>query len=149
MANLALPRMVMIGAFVSWSAALRAQPAKPLRELATDRPDLTESPITVDWGHSQLELELVSFARRPSVTVLEFLNVNWKMGLSPTVDLQFVMLAHERVRFGSGTATTNFPDLTVRLKKNLWGNDEGRSAFGLMPFVTLQRGGEYAGGLPG
>src|SRR5438093_6841318 len=34
-----------------------------LRELSTDRPDKTESPYTVDAGHFQIEMDLVSYSR--------------------------------------------------------------------------------------
>ena len=36
-------------------------PEAQLRELNTDRPDLTESPYTVDAGHFQIEMDLVTF----------------------------------------------------------------------------------------
>src|SRR4051794_22151930 len=38
-------------------------PDNLLRELATDRPDATESPFTVDAGHVQIELDLVNYTR--------------------------------------------------------------------------------------
>jgi hypothetical protein len=34
-------------------------------------------------------------------------------------------------------AESGFGDLTLRLKRNLWGNDGGVTALGLMPFVRL------------
>ena len=37
-------------------------PEALMRELNTDRPDQTEGPITVDAGHLQLELDLVTYA---------------------------------------------------------------------------------------
>ena len=43
--------------------------AAPLRELETDRPDATESPVTVDRGHFQLESSFFSFSRDDSAGV--------------------------------------------------------------------------------
>ena len=34
-------------------------------------------------------------------------------------------------------ATTGFGDIVTRVKINLWGNDGGRTAFGLLPFVKF------------
>src|SRR5262245_3960312 len=36
-------------------------PSKYLREMITDRPDKTEGPYTVDAGHFQFEMDLVSY----------------------------------------------------------------------------------------
>ena len=46
----------------SWFTLFHPTPEALLRELNTDRPDQTEGPITVDAGHFQLELDLVSYA---------------------------------------------------------------------------------------
>src|SRR3954469_20776888 len=48
------------------SGTLAAEPAPKsggLRELRTDRPDVTESPFTVDQGHVQLEMDVATFTR--------------------------------------------------------------------------------------
>src|SRR5258705_12315085 len=37
-------------------------PRELMREMATDRPDRTESPYTVDAGHYQLEIDVFSYA---------------------------------------------------------------------------------------
>ena len=39
-------------------------PVDSLREMETDRPDVTESPQTVDAGHFQLETDLMRFQRQ-------------------------------------------------------------------------------------
>src|SRR5688500_4882093 len=38
-------------------------PPEMMRELSTDRPDVTESPYTVDAGHFQVELSLIEYTR--------------------------------------------------------------------------------------
>jgi hypothetical protein len=117
-----------------------------MREMSTDRPDKTESPYTVDAGHFQFEADLVSFsvdrwnAEGERVFGLNVANVNLKAGLLNNVDIQLVVenYVYEQVRAG-GTTTrkSGFGDLTTRLKVNLWGNDGGMTAFGVMPFVKF------------
>ena len=40
-----------------------ATPDSLMRDLSADRPDLTESPYTVDAGHFQLEMDVLRYAR--------------------------------------------------------------------------------------
>lgn len=118
-------------------------PREQMRELNTDRPDQTESPFTVDAGHIQVEMDLVNYThdRAGGVTMesLAIAPVNFKVGLFNNVDVQFVLDSYVNKR----TTATALPadraegggDLQTRLKINLWGNDGGETAFGVMPFV--------------
>jgi len=125
-------------------------PRNLLRELSTDRPDKTESPYTVDAGHFQIESDLVNFSYDafngdPSDTRAEswsFANTNFKVGLLNNVDLQLVVSTFNHVRLEDQTARTvdeisGFGDIITRLKINVWGNDGGTTAFGVMPFVKF------------
>jgi hypothetical protein len=121
-------------------------PRALMRELNTDRPDQTESPYTVDAGHVQMEMDLVKFTydhHSPDGVHTEIWNIaplNLKIGLCNRVDLQVIFDNYFNVRTHAGGATdraSGFGDLTTRLKVNLWGNDGGSTAFGLMPFVKL------------
>jgi hypothetical protein len=107
-------------------------PRALMREMATDRPDTTESPISVDAGHLQAEVEALGYARDAGSTDVIVAAMNLKLGLTSRSDLQVVVepLHHSEGRTGVG-------DLTLRNKWNLWGNDGGATAFGLMPFITL------------
>lgn len=136
-----------------------------LRDLSTDRPDLTESPYTVDAGHFQIETDFVNvtFDRDQSggsdvrSRSEAYGGVNLKIGLMNHVDLQTVFNVHvietskDRVT-GINTQAQGFGDITTRLKINLWGNDQGRTALGFMPFVkyplsaTGVRNGRTEGG---
>jgi hypothetical protein len=123
-------------------------PETQLRELNTDRPDLTESPYTVDAGWWQLEMDIVSYTRDHDTargadvkaSALSFANLNLKVGLTSAIDLQTVFApstrvkAHDRIA-GTQSSISGFGDITSRLKINFRGNDGGESAFGLMPFV--------------
>ena len=125
----------------------RPVPRDLMREMSTDRPDQTESPYTVDAGHFQVEADLVSavFDRDKSGggdtrTTGWGTSLNLKAGLLNNVDIQFVLdpyvseCVEDRVA-GTTDKASGFGDLQTRLKINLWGNDDGKTAFALMPFV--------------
>src|SRR5207249_6849307 len=61
-------------------------------------------------------------------------------GLFNLIDLELALrpynIAHARLGTNSLTGR-GFGDTTVRLKANIWGNDGGRTAFAVMPFLTL------------
>lgn len=124
----------------------RATPNDQLRDLSTDRPDLTESPYTVDAGHMQLEMDLVAYARDDEGDLRAeswgVAPINVKFGLTPSADLQIIVETHRRDRatdFKTAIRVdaSGFGDVTVRLKRNIWGNDAGATAFALMPFVKI------------
>jgi hypothetical protein len=123
-------------------------PRAYLREMSTDRPDKTESPFTVDAGHFQIEGDAVTYThdrqtRNGSdsrVDSYAFGPLNLKVGLFNQVDLQVVLDNYNHVRTedrvaGAVTKQSGFGDVTTRLKVNFWGNDGGKTAFALMPFI--------------
>src|SRR5687768_11189412 len=65
-------------------------PASLLRELSADRPDVTESPYTVDAGHVQVELSFAEWGKGSGVEDLAVLPFNFKVGLTNYADVQFV-----------------------------------------------------------
>jgi hypothetical protein len=159
-------------ALLAFAPAVRAHPAPPpdppahdksrdhlfhptpvefLRDLETDRPDLTESPITVDAGHFQIEADLFNYAvsdhdgRRQEDLAAPVLNL--KAGLLHHVDLQVILSPYVRTRIedratspATVTTASGFGDLQVRTKFNLWGNDGGRTAFAFLPFIQFPTG---------
>ena len=125
-------------------------PREQLRELSTDRPDKTESPYTVDAGHFQLELDLASYTHDRDQSgggdtrtdAFAVMPLNIKAGLLNNVDLQVVIETYNHVRVHDRVAgvvekMSGFGDVTTRLKVNFWGNDGGKTAFALMPFVKF------------
>ena len=123
-------------------------PDDALREISTDRPDKTESPYTVDAGHFQIEMDVVSYTRNHDSadgadTVMDgfaIAPVNLKVGLFNDVDLQVMLDTYNHVssrdrQAGTTDHQSGFGDVTVRLKKNFWGNDGGQTAFAMMPFI--------------
>lgn len=107
--------------------------AAGLRPLSTDRPDATESPHTVDAGHFQFEMELANMARDGGDRAFSLGELNAKFGLNDSTDLQVVLPFYTRVRGGD----EGFGDVQIRLKHNLWGNDDGPTALAVMPFIKL------------
>ena len=145
---------------------LNPTPSDLMRDLSTDRPDQTESAYTVDAGHFQVEVDLVNYTydrateggtdlRTRAWTIAP---VNLKLGLLNNVDVQLVLDSHARVYSDDRIARSSwkasgFGDATTRLKVNLWGNDGGKTALALMPFVKWPlsasnlRNGKTEGGL--
>ena len=145
---------------------LNSTPVAALRELSTDRPDQTESPYTVDAGRFQLEMDFVNytFDRERSAggesrtRVLSLAPLNLKLGLRHNVDVQLMVEPQVEVRVedrGAGTVAraSGFGEVTTRVKVNFWGNDGGKTAFAMMPFVkwplptSALRNGKTEGGV--
>jgi len=126
----------------------RPVPRSAMREMSTDRPDRTESAYTLDAGHLQLEMDALAYTRdRTQGARFDGVRVatsNLKFGLTPRTDFQLVLETWNRERFAAhGTErveNSGFGDISTRLKVNLWGNDGGRTAFAVMPFMTLPTG---------
>ncbi len=127
-----------------------AVPVRAERELSTDRPDVTESPFTVEPGRVQIEASFAEYTRdrhNPEredicVTAWSLAPVNIRVGLTPCAEVQFIVDSFIDVKTVDRTAVTTdrvrgFGDVTVRAKWNFWGNDGGVTALGLMPFVKI------------
>lgn len=124
-------------------------PKSKMRGMETDRPDVTESAFSVDAGHFQMEgdayrlTDINSNGIKNRESVYNFANM--KIGLSNTVDLQLIVpfYLHQKTEI-TGQLDKNrnsgFNDFTVRLKKNVWGNDKGRTALAIMPYINFQTG---------
>ena len=128
-------------------------PRRLMRDMATDRPDVTESPYTVDAGHFQVELSFAEYGRdgggRNASEELAVLPVNLKAGLLNNVDLQLVVTPYVDQEAG-GSSASGFGETQLRLKANLWGNDGpdqrfGDTALAVMPFVQFPTGDQDLG----
>ena len=127
-------------------------PRDQWRPLSADRPDATESPITVDAGAVQIETTLLQYGRDEhnddgtSVQSFLVLATNLKLGLTDRIDLQLVFepFAYQDTEpdGGGGTILEGFGSLQLRLKANLWGNDGGETALGVLPFLGIPTGND-------
>jgi hypothetical protein len=122
-------------------------PSDLSRDFETDRPDTTESPRTVPAGHLQAEISFYDYTRDKSEGITQQVDLigafNLKLGLLDNVDIQFVfdVFARERVSdVVTQSISDGFSDITTRIKFNLWGNDEGKTALALMPYVRIPAG---------
>lgn len=127
---------------------LNPTPPELMRPMSTDRPDTTESPYTVDAGHVQIELSLIDYTvgrrnddgvKTEAWTIAPTL---LKIGLLNNVDLQLGIDPYTRSRTtdratGASEVARGFGSTVLRLKWNLWGNDEGDSALALMPYASF------------
>lgn len=130
-------------AILSFSSTALAQQAPTtahaLRPLATDRPDVTESPRSLDAGHVLLELELASVhldydGRHVGTDLVE---LNARIGLFSFADFQVVVSTWSDRIARDGSHTSSVARTRLRLKLNLIGNDGGPVAVGLLPILTL------------
>lgn len=135
-----------------------AVPKSQLREMETDRPDVTESPITTDAGHFQLETDLYRLEKTHGETDLTtqiFNQANLKLGITKSAALQVVVetyITNKELKDGDLQRDHGFGDLTLRIKQNLLGNDKGNFAIALLPYIkfptaSAQENDRYEGGL--
>jgi hypothetical protein len=124
----------------------RPVPVSLMRDMETDRPDKTESPVTVDAGHFQLEMDFATYTfdrtNHETTKAWAVAPPNLKVGILNNVDLQVVVETYNIQTItdhdtGRERRVSGFGDVTLRLKTNFWGNDGGATAFGMMPFLKL------------
>ena len=121
-----------------------------MRELSADRPDVTETPYTIDAGHFQLEMDVLRYSydrynsardnvRRETVSIAPMI---LKLGVLNSLDLELGIVPYLSTRahdYSSGIVETHrgLGSLMPRVKVNLWGNDGGKSSVALLPFIKL------------
>jgi hypothetical protein len=134
---------------------LNPVPREAMRPLITDRPSLTEGPYTVDAGHFQVESDIATWTHDTDSSgvvseMTKSASVNLKTGLLPSLDLHLILDSYVRTRTedrsaGISDRASGLGDLTVRFKKNFWGNDSGSSAFGMIPYFKVPTAGRGLG----
>lgn len=125
-------------------SSVRAEHGVVPREMSTDRPDSTESPITVPAGFIQIETEFAGYGRDGDAKYWTFGEFNFKYGLTNAIDLQLIVPTWQRVK-EDGDVSEGIGDITLRTKINLWGNDSGPTSLALLPFVTMPSGSNGIG----
>jgi hypothetical protein len=131
-------------------------PSQYLRPMDTDGPGTTESPYTVDAGHFQIEMTFLAYTseREPfngetyELEAWAVAPMLLRVGLFNQFEAQLVLDPHVSVRERVGTnrvTLRGFGDTTVRLKYNFWGNDSGRTAFAVTPYLKFPTSSEGLG----
>lgn len=129
---------------------LNPTPPGLMREMRTDRPDVTESPYTVDAGHLQIESSFIEYSRDDEDELVQTYSVlpsNIRLGVTNNLEVavNFQPLVLQRISNGSADSTSGVGSTELRLKANIWGNDEGDTALGVMPIVRLPSGPDVIG----
>src|SRR5262245_26857591 len=151
-ALLLLSNAEVMGADKSQYWLFNPTPDSLLREMTTDRPDLTESPFTVDAGHVQFETTIVGYSRSAPdqahivTDEFEFATTNMRIGITNSTELSLVWQPYGTVRVRQTDPISVFHqsgmgELNVRAKFNLWGNDTfekpSATALALLPVLSL------------
>ncbi len=137
----------------------RPVPAALMRALAADRPGASQSAHTVDAGHYQLEVDLVRSQREDdrskSYRHLRVADFTLRAGLTRRLEVQVNIRPFVRERVitlfpaphsAAEVSIQGFGDAILRLKQNLFGNDDGRHALALSGYVRLPTGGNVGAG---
>lgn len=127
-------RAVLCLALLAAGGPARAQAP---REMTTDRPDVTESPFTVDPGHVQVEADWINFQRSGAARRWQALPLNLRLGLTRTLEAGIFVGPWTRARTGRGPAAEGFGDVVLRGKANFLGDDGGGPAWGLIADLKL------------
>ncbi len=121
-------------------------PKAQMRDMETDRPDVTESPFTVDAGHFQYETDLIRTSRERSdskqTNTLLINQANLKIGITGSMAIQIGFQSFGREKetdLGSGEVKKSYGigDVTFRIKQNLLGNNGGNFALAVLPYVKF------------
>ena len=115
-------------------------------EMETDRPNITESPKTLEAGHFQYEADLFKHRNETTDESKKHLSLynqaNLKFGLLTNTALQVIVQSYGRetdkdLKTDERHSASGFGDITIRLKQNLVGNYNGNFSLALMPYVKL------------
>lgn len=131
-------------------------PRQYMRPMVPDRPGITESPYTVDAGHFQLESDAFRLINERDDDTRDrnlYLNhVLLKIGLTDKTDFQLGINSYTINRHWDtpDAATPNrqarFGDMTLRLKRNILGDDNRRFALATIGYVRLPTGKQVGDG---
>ena len=130
-------------------------PESALRDFAADRPAKSYGATTIDAGHVQFEVELFNFTHQKmdGITTHTYVGPNptARIGLTNNIELQLNIapFVHQHVHdstLDTSSSASGVSDFFARAKINLWGNEGGRSAFALMPYIKAGTAPESLGG---
>lgn len=112
--------------------------------IAASRPGETEGPIAVPGGFLQVESEIASFTRDKEAGVttegLSLAATAFRYGLGDSYDAELIVQPYLHAKTsGAGFSNTDsgFGDVTVRLLKNLMGQDGEGPAVAVIGYVSL------------
>ena len=124
-------------------------PDSALRDFSADRPSKSISPITVDAGHFQIETDFLNYTHTDyqgtTTRAFQAGDPTFKLGLTNWIDFEFQLGGYQRqtatdTATGAVTHGHGFGDVYLRSKINLLGNDGGKVAIAVVPYVKLPSG---------
>jgi Putative MetA-pathway of phenol degradation len=131
-------------------------PSDKMRDFNPDRPSVTNGPYTVDPGHWLVEVGLFEYTRdrynSEGIRLDSFAlgDTNIRLGLTSFAEIDVLFAAYTYVlttdkNTGAEQRQGGFSDLTLRSKINIFGDDGGPFAIGLIPSVTFPSGADGIG----
>lgn len=125
-------------------------PEDKLRDFSPDRPSRVTGPYSVDAGHFQIETDFLSFTfqNQGGTTTRTYQTGDpvLKLGLTNSIDFEVALGGYENTRvIDNGTRATlsrgsGLADVTLSSKINLIGNDGGKIAFAIEPYLRVPSG---------
>jgi hypothetical protein len=121
-------------------------PAEAMRTFSPDRPDKSTSPLTIDAGHAQLEMDLLGtlYTHGGGASMQQFFSADpvLKLGVTNNADVEVELGGYQSIRVtdratGRSQHLSGFGDVTIRTKINLVGNDGGDFAAAIVPTFKL------------
>ncbi len=124
------------------SSLFNPVPAAALRGFSADRPTKSFLPYTVDAGHVQVESDFAVYG----ITTQDGQKTrNWtvfdptlKLGLTNSADFELQVITYQAAISHAGptrTSASGWGDAYAKVKLNLIGNDGGKLAVALLPYV--------------
>lgn len=133
---------------------LNPVPEAKLRPMTTERPSKGISSYTIDSGHLQIETSLYSFTKNKdkglkTTQKSAFNSTTFRLGTTQDSEISLVVTPFIWQKTKTETSRSNvktYDDVTVRFKKNIFGNDanDGRS-LAIMPHLKIPTGGNDLG----
>jgi hypothetical protein len=123
-----------------------------LRPLTSDAYDHVTDARTIGAGQFQLEGAMINYYfNSPTPRFYPSSEYVWDpritVGLWTNVDL-FVHPSYEIRNYDYKSGTSEFGRVNTGIKANLWGNESGTTAFGVMPYLSIPtHGGNVLGGM--
>jgi hypothetical protein len=119
-------------------------PVDHLRSLNSDRPSVTTGPFTVDPGHLQVESSFVQYTRDQSAHTggdggdgFSILPTEFRVGLTERTEIDLTVSPLLYQHLPHAGHQDGFGDLQLQAKFNLFGDDSGDVAVGVVPYLTL------------
>jgi Putative MetA-pathway of phenol degradation len=137
-------------------------PTNLMRDMDTDRPDKTDSPLTIDAGHLQIEIGVFDYdyyhdqyqgadARIDALSLGQF---NFRLGVLNDLELNVIVNSWNYLQVNDhvakqSTYQNGFGDTVVGGTFNFWGNELGDdtwdTAFGIEPQFKIPTAREEIG----